>query len=86
MSVKIIPLTDHKQYMVNGHLVYKDVLENWTCHDDLSAKEHEAFGVYETLFIKDSVLKKNRSYVLECSNLEFTFKYKEDKSAAFENI
>ncbi|RXM43544.1 hypothetical protein [Flavobacterium sp. YO12] len=78
MSVKIIPLTEHKQDIVNRYLVYKNVFENRAFQYNLSAREHEAFGVYEKLFIKDSILKKNRSYVLECSNLEFTFKYKED--------
>lgn len=78
MSVKIIPLKDYDQYTVNGHLVYKDVLENWACQHDLSAKEHEAFSIYEKLVIKDSILEKNGSYILECSNLEFIFKYKKD--------
>ncbi len=65
MSVKIIPLTDHKQYMTNGHLVHKYVLGNWIFLYDLSAAEHETFGNYEKLVIEDSSLKKNRSYILE---------------------
>lgn len=78
MSIKIIPHIDHKQYMINRHLVYKNVFEHRTRQYDLSAKEHEAFGICKKLFKKDSVLKKNRSYLLECWNLEFTFKYKQD--------
>ena len=78
MSVKIIPLKDYEQYTVNGHLVYKDAFKNWACQYDLSAKEHEAFVIYEKLVIKNSLLNKAGSYILECSNLEFIFKYKED--------
>ncbi|OXA99407.1 hypothetical protein B0A75_11395 [Flavobacterium oncorhynchi] len=65
MSVKIIPLTEHKQDIVNRHLFYKNVFENRIFQYDLFAAEHETFANYEKLVIEDSILKKNRSYILE---------------------
>lgn len=59
MSVTITPITDHEQYEVNGHLVYKDQLNNWTCKVDLSNKELIAFDEYEKQVIKNKALKKH---------------------------
>lgn len=52
MNVEIIPITDHEQYEVNGHLVYRDHLNNWSCKQDLSNKELLAFKKYEEVVIK----------------------------------
>lgn len=80
MSVTIVPIIDQEQYTVNGHLVYKDALRNWACKHDLSAKEHNAFSIYEKLVIRKEIVKKKGSYILECTNLKFTVKYMEDQS------
>lgn len=59
MSVEIIPIIDHEQYEVNGHLVSKDSLDNWTCKHDLSSQELNAFRNYEKLVIKNKAFKKH---------------------------
>ena len=59
MSVTIKPITDHEQYEVNGHLVYKDSLGNWTCKHDLSSKELTAFRNYQKLVINNKAFKKH---------------------------
>lgn len=59
MSVTIIPIKDHEQYEVNGHLVYKDSLNNWTCKHDLSNKELTAFKNYLKLVINNKAFKKH---------------------------
>jgi len=59
MSVEIIPITDHEQYEVNGHMVYKDHLNNWSCKQDLSNKELQAFKKYEEVVIKNPRIKKH---------------------------
>ncbi|MEA9414238.1 hypothetical protein [Flavobacterium sp. PL02] len=78
MSVIIVPIKDQEQYTVNGHLVYKNILKNWSCEHDLTAKEHEAFGIYEKLVIKKRLLRKKGSYILEYTDSNFTIKYTED--------
>lgn len=57
MSVEIKPIIDHEQYEVNGHLVHKDQLGNWSCKQDLSEKELEAFKNYEKLVINNLKFK-----------------------------
>lgn len=57
MNVEIKPIIDHEQYEVNGHLVYKDHLGNWSCKGDLSDKELRAFKNYETVVIKNPRFK-----------------------------
>lgn len=59
MSVKIKPIIDHEQYEVNGHLVHKDQLGNWSCKQDLSEKELRAFRNYEKVVIKNPKFKKH---------------------------
>lgn len=59
MSVEIIPITDHEAYKVNGHVVYKDSLNNWTCKIALSNKELEAFAVYRESIIENKRVKKH---------------------------
>jgi hypothetical protein len=56
-GITIIPVTDHESYTVNGHLVYKNQLDNWTCNVDLSAKELHAFDLYENVVINNKRLK-----------------------------
>ena len=51
--VKITPIIDHKEYNLNGHKVYKDSLNNWSCKVDLSTKELAAFKRYEKQVIKN---------------------------------
>lgn len=59
MSVTINPVIDHEQYEVNGHLVYKDSLENWSCKHDLSSNELTAFRNYQKLVINNKAFKKH---------------------------
>lgn len=57
MTVEIIPITDHESYSVNGHTVYKDQFNNWSCNVDLSDKELRAFHNYEKLVINNKAFK-----------------------------
>jgi len=59
MSVEIVPVKDHEEYTVNGHLVYKDQFDNWTCKHDLSSDELRAFARYEKIVIKNTRFKKH---------------------------
>lgn len=59
MSVEIIPIKDHEEYTINGHLVYKDQFNNWTCKQDLSDTELRAFRRYEKLVINNTAFKKH---------------------------
>jgi hypothetical protein len=59
MSVEIVPIIDHEQYEVNGHLVYKNSLNNWTFKVDLSDKELRAFKNYEKLVINNKAFKRH---------------------------
>lgn len=58
-NVIIEPIVDREKYKVNGHLVYKNRLKNWSCEHDLSAGELLAFGVYEKLIIQNPKIKKH---------------------------
>jgi hypothetical protein len=59
MSVQIIPITDHEEYSVNGHLVYKNHLNNWTCKQELTSNEMSAFKNYERLVINNKAFKRH---------------------------
>ena len=59
MNVEIIPVKDHEEYTVNGHLVYRDSFGNWTCRHDLSTLELNMFARYEKLVIKNKRFKKH---------------------------
>jgi hypothetical protein len=59
MSVTIVPITDHESYDVNGNIVFKDSLANWSCNIDLSDKELRAFRRYEKLVINNPAFKKH---------------------------
>ena len=59
MSVTIRPITDHETYEVNGNLVYKDTLGNWTCKIDLSDIELRMFRRYEKLVINNPAFKRH---------------------------
>ncbi|PXY44494.1 hypothetical protein [Flavobacterium hydrophilum] len=59
MNVEIIPVKDHEEYTVNGHLVFKDHAGNWTCKHELSDKELRAFRRYEKLVINNTLFKKH---------------------------
>jgi hypothetical protein len=59
MSVTITPITDHEQYDVNGNVVFRDALNNWSCKVDLSDKELRAFSRYEKLVINNPRFKKH---------------------------
>lgn len=66
MIVYIIPVMDHKKYTVNGHIVYKNRLKNWTCNIDLSAQELKAFLLYEKVIINNSKIKKHLKATYRC--------------------
>lgn len=57
MNVEIKPIVDNEKYEVNGHLVYKDSLGNWSCKHDLSEKDLRAFKNYEKVVIKNPRFK-----------------------------
>ena len=59
IEITITPIIDHESYKVNGHLVYKDSLDNWTCKHDLSSKELTAFRNYQKLVINNKAFKKH---------------------------
>lgn len=63
MCVKIVPIENFKIYKVNDHIVYKNNLRNWSCQDDLSDRELEAFEFYENLVIKNKVIEKHLSII-----------------------
>jgi hypothetical protein len=56
-EITITPIIDHESYDLNGHVIYKDSLGNWSCKADLSAKEHQAFRNYEKLIINNPRFK-----------------------------
>jgi hypothetical protein len=57
MTVTIIPITDHEQYSVNGHNMYKDQNNNWMSKTPLSDRELRAFRNYEKLVINNKAFK-----------------------------
>jgi hypothetical protein len=59
MSVKIIPVKDHEEYTVNGHLVFKNKWNFWTCDHLLSDTELTAFTNYQTLVIYNKAFTKH---------------------------
>ncbi|WP_289665555.1 hypothetical protein [Flavobacterium panacagri] len=59
MSITILPITDHEMYEINGHLIYKDDLNNWICKSVLSEKEYFAFNLYMLIVIENPRFKKH---------------------------
>lgn len=59
MSIRILPITDHEIYEINGHLVYKDALNNWICKSVLNEKESFAFNLYIQIVIENPRFKKH---------------------------
>lgn len=59
MTVTIIPIADHEQYSVNGHLVHKDSSERWNSRTSLSDTELKAFKRYEKIVINNPAFKKH---------------------------
>lgn len=59
MSVKIIPITDHEAYNVNGKEVYKDSNGNWIQRQELSTQETMAFHNYKKAVIENKAFKKH---------------------------
>lgn len=59
VQVTIKPIIDHIKYNVNGHTVYKDSFDNWSCKVDLSTKELAAFKRYEKNVINNPVFTKH---------------------------
>lgn len=62
-SITIEPIVEKEKYKVNGYLVYKNRLRNWTCDQDLSNGELWAFGVYEKLIIENPKIKRHTKAV-----------------------
>lgn len=65
MNVEIIPIKDHEEYTVNGHLVYKDQHSNWTCKQDLSHQELNAFSNYEKTVINNKAFKRHTKSIFK---------------------
>lgn len=63
MSVKIKPITDHKSYEINGHMISKDIKGNWVYKENLSLKELHAFIQYENIVIKNPRFKRHTKAV-----------------------
>lgn len=59
IEIKITPIIDHESYDLNGHVIYKDTLGNWSCKADLTARQHQAFWNYEKLIINNKRFKKH---------------------------
>lgn len=59
MSVKIIPITDHESYNVNGKEVYKDTNGNWIQRQELTTQETTAFNNYKKAIIESGTFKKH---------------------------
>lgn len=59
MSVRILPITDHEVYTVNGKTVYKDRENNWICNVALTTQETIAFNNYKESIIENKDLKKH---------------------------
>lgn len=59
MAVKIIPITDHAIYSVNGKEVYKDSNSNWICNQELTSNEKTAFSNYKKAIIENPNFKKH---------------------------
>lgn len=59
MSVRIIPITDHEAYNVNGKEVYKDSNGNWMQRQELTIQENTAFINYKKAVIDNKAFKKH---------------------------
>lgn len=59
MTVTIIPLIDHEQYNVNGHIIYKDTNGNWISKTEISDVELRAFRRYKNQVIENPRFKKH---------------------------
>lgn len=57
MTVTIIPISDHEQYSINGHIMYKDSNDNWNSKTDMSTAELNAFRNYKRLVIENPAFK-----------------------------
>lgn len=57
MSVKIIPITDHEAYNVNGKEVYKDSNGNWIHRHEFTTQETMAFNNYKKAVIESGAFK-----------------------------
>lgn len=58
MAVRIVPVTDHELYEVNGKEIYKEG-ENWIARVELSTQEKNAFSNYRKAVIDNSNFKKH---------------------------
>lgn len=58
MSVRIVPITDHKLYEVNGKEIYKEG-NNWISRVELSSQEKNAFSNYRKAVIENANFKKH---------------------------
>lgn len=61
--ITITPVTDHEEYTLNGHTIYKDHFGNWTCKVELSHKELLAFQLYRKRVIDNKAFKKHTKAV-----------------------
>ena len=59
MSVRIEPVLDHEQYLVNNKLVYKDCNGNWMQQQKLTSQENNAFTNYKKAVIENTAFKKH---------------------------
>ena len=57
MSVKIIPITDHESYNVNGKEIYNDTNGNWIARQELTTQEANAFNNYKKAVIESGAFK-----------------------------
>ena len=56
-DIKIVPISDHELYEVNGKEVYKDSNGNWMFREELSIKERNAFNNYKKAVINNPNFK-----------------------------
>jgi len=57
MSVRIIPITDHELYEVNGKQIYKDSNGNWLQRQEFTTQELNAFNNYKKAVIESGHFK-----------------------------
>jgi hypothetical protein len=58
-EITITPITDHKSYKVNGHVLSKDSNGHWVSRTSMSDMELRAFRRYEKSVIDNPRFKKH---------------------------
>jgi hypothetical protein len=57
LSIRIVPITDHEVYNVNGKEIYKDSNGNWITRQEFTQQERNAFNNYKKAVIENKAFK-----------------------------